>query len=178
LAKRQRRQAGAKSGGRALRRPQPAIVPQIVQKRAPDGSGAPQPEHFPAGACAGAAAGPACGAAAGATAGPETWGFGTGVPAAGAEPAPVAVLPGVPAAGVTGAISDIPQDGHTTHAGSSMILRQFVQRFGENGSTCPQNGQAATILSMNLPQYGHACLKVGIVRSYRPVMPEGFDCIV
>jgi hypothetical protein len=153
-------------------------VPQIVQKRAPDGSGAPQPEHFPAGACAGVAAGLAWGAAAGATAGPEAWGFGTGVPAAGAEPTPAAAPAGVPGTGATGATNDMPQDGHTTHAGSSMIFRQFVQRFGENGSTCPQNGHAATILSMNLPQYGHACLKVGIVRSYQPVMPEGFDCIV
>jgi hypothetical protein len=37
-----------------------------------------------------------------------------------------------------GAISDWPQVGHTTQAGSSMILRQFWQRFGANGSTWPQ----------------------------------------
>jgi hypothetical protein len=54
-------------------------------------------------------------------------------------------------------------------------LRQFWQRFGENGSTTPQNGHADTTLSMNLPQYGHGCLKVGIVRSYQPEVPEGFD---
>jgi hypothetical protein len=46
-----------------------------------------------------------------------------------------------------------------------MILRQFWQRFGENGSTWPQYGHATTALSINLPQYGQGCLKVGIVRS-------------
>jgi hypothetical protein len=80
----------------------------------------------------------------------------------------------VPAAG-GGANSDCPHDGHTTQAGSSTILRQFWQRFGENGSTTPQNGHADTTLSMNLPQYGHGCLKVGIVSSYQPGVPEGFD---
>jgi hypothetical protein len=51
-----------------------------------------------------------------------------------------------------GAISDWPHDGQTTQVGSSTILRQFWQRLGANGSTWPQNGQAATARSMNLSQ--------------------------
>jgi len=78
---------------------------------------------------------------------------------------------------VTTMVSDAPHDGHTTQAGSSMILRQFRQRFGANGSTRPQKGQAATTLSISLSQYGHGCLKVGIVCSYQPVVPEGFDLL-
>lgn len=57
-----------------------------------------------------------------------------------------------------GARSETPHEGQVTQAGSSTILLQFGQRLGLNGSTWPQNGQAATILSMNLPQYGHGCL--------------------
>jgi hypothetical protein len=63
-----------------------------------------------------------------------------------------------PAAAGGGASSENPQEGQVTQAGSSMILLQLAQRLGLNGSTWPQNGQAATILSMNLPQYGHGCL--------------------
>jgi hypothetical protein len=66
---------------------------------------------------------------------------------------------------ITGPDSDWPQPGQTTQAGSSMIRRQVVHLFGENGSTWPQNGQAATARSMNFSQYGHGCLKVGIFRS-------------
>jgi hypothetical protein len=65
--------------------------------------------------------------------------------------APVLVA-AVPAAAGGGASKDMPQDGHTTQAGSSTIFRQFWQRFGENGSGTPQNGHAATALSMYLPQ--------------------------
>jgi hypothetical protein len=75
-------------------------------------------------------------------------------------------------------VSDAPQAGQTTQPGSSTILRQFWQRFGANGSTRPQNGHAATILSMSLSQYGHGCLKVGIVCSYQPGVPEGFEFVV
>jgi hypothetical protein len=75
---------GAGPGPRRARRgtalPYPATVPQIVQKWAPAGSGAPQPLHTPAGAAAGAGAG--CGAAAGAAA---TGATGAGA-AAGAAP--------------------------------------------------------------------------------------------
>jgi len=51
-----------------------------------------------------------------------------------------------------GATSDWPHDGQVIQAGSSMILLQFGQRLGENGSTWPQYGQAATARSMNLSQ--------------------------
>jgi hypothetical protein len=64
---------------------------------------------------------------------------------------PVVVPPGAVVTG-GGAISDIPQPGHTVQAGSSTILRQFWQRFGAKGSTWPQKGQAATTRSMNLSQ--------------------------
>jgi hypothetical protein len=128
----------------------PAIVPQIVQKRAPEGSGAPQPLHLPAAAAAiGVAA--AIGAAAGAGAAGEA----EGRPAGGAA---CCGAPFAPAAGGGAGTSDAPQDGHTFQAGSSTILRQAWQRLGLNGSTAPQYGQAAAILSMNFPQYGHACL--------------------
>ena len=70
---RQRRRAGrhASAGiaGRVSGSRQPARVPHTVQKRAPAGSAAPQPEHRPAppaGAGMGAAAGAGVGAAAGA----------------------------------------------------------------------------------------------------------------
>jgi hypothetical protein len=69
------------------------------------------------------------------------------------------------AASITGAISELPHDGHATQLESSMTLRQVTQRFGANGSGCPQNWHALTALSMNLSQYGHGCLKVGIVFS-------------
>jgi hypothetical protein len=69
------------------------------------------------------------------------------------------------AASITGTISGLPHDGHATQLESSMTLRQARQRFGANGSGCPQNGHALTALSMNLSQYGHGCLKVGIVFS-------------
>jgi hypothetical protein len=97
---------------------------------------------------------------------------GSAVPEADAEPVAAgaaavpaeAAAPGAAAAG-GGAISDCPQVGQTTQAGSSTTLRQFWQRFGANGSAWPQYGHAATARSMNLSQYGHGCLKVGIVRS-------------
>jgi hypothetical protein len=50
-----------------------------------------------------------------------------------AAAAPAAVP--VPGAVAIGAISEAPHPGHTIHAASSMILRQFTQRLGENGST-------------------------------------------
>ena len=46
----------------------------------------------------------------------------------------------------------MPQPGHTTQAGSSMMRRQFWQRFGEKGSITPQKGHAVIARSMNLPQ--------------------------
>jgi hypothetical protein len=61
-------------------------------------------------------------------------------------------------------VNDCPQDGHVAQSVST-ILRQFWQRFGANGSGWLQYGQAAAARSMNLPQYGHGCLKVGIARS-------------
>jgi hypothetical protein len=78
----------------------------------------------------------------------------------------------------TGAVSESPHEGQTTHVGSSTIFRQFRQRFGANGSGWPQNGHAATALSMNLSQYGQGCLKVGIVCSYQPDVPEGMDFVI
>jgi hypothetical protein len=57
-----------------------------------------------------------------------------------------------------GAINDAPQEGQAFHSGSSTILRQVAHRLGANGSGWAQNGQAATSLSMNFPQYGHGCL--------------------
>jgi hypothetical protein len=64
----------------------------------------------------------------------------------------------VPSATGGGASKENPQEGQTTQAGSSTILLQLAQRFGANGSTAPQKGHAATIFSMNLPQYGQGCL--------------------
>ena len=119
---------------------QPAIVPQIVQKRAPEGSGAPQPAHLPAGAGGrGSRLGlgrsrrlraASCGVGA-------AGGGGRGGLPGGAASRSRGAKSAVPAPG-GGATSDAPHDGQTTHAGSSTILRQVWQRFGENGSTCPQ----------------------------------------
>jgi hypothetical protein len=122
-----------------------AMVPQIVQNRAPAGIGAPQPEHFPAicGAGAGASGslyrgGRSIGAGAGeadAGAAPADWGDGAGAPEAGMPDAGApAATPGVAAAPGGGATSDWPHDGQVTQSGSSTILRQLGQRFGANGS--------------------------------------------
>jgi hypothetical protein len=83
---------------------------------------------------------------------------GAAVVAAGAGDAAPDPAAAVVAAPGGGAINDWPHDGHVIQAGSSMILRQFWQRFGANGSSWPQYGQAATARSMNLSQYGHGCL--------------------
>jgi hypothetical protein len=69
----------------------------------------------------------ACGAAGPAGAAP-----GAGEPGVAAAPPAAVPVPGVVA---TGAISEAPHPGHTIHAASSMILLQFTQRLGENGST-------------------------------------------
>ena len=144
----------------------PATVPQIVQKRAPDGSGAPQPLHGPADWSTGRAAlgsSGGRGGGGGSTGAAEPDAGATGAGAGAAVGAAGAAAPAVPAAaGATGATSDCPHEGQTVQAGSSITLRQFWQRRGANGSTWPQNGQARTARSMNLSQYGHGCLKVGI----------------
>jgi hypothetical protein len=131
-----------------------------VQKRAPAGNGAPQPLHGPADWRTGKAA-------LGSSGGRGGVGGSTGAAdpddgAAETEAGGGAGVPAVAAASAAGATSDCPHDGHTVQAVSSMILRQFWHRLGANGSTWPQNGQARTARSMNLSQYGHGCLKVGI----------------
>ena len=111
----QRRPAGA---GRAACGVQayPATVPQTVQKRAPAGSGAPQPPHGPADLSTGAAASAESGGrgGGGGAAGAEEaaadaagWrGVEAGAAAAGAEaPAPAVGPPGTTAPG-GGAIND------------------------------------------------------------------------
>lgn len=161
----------------------PATVPQTVQKRAPAGSGEPQPPHGPAdlraiGAASALRAGRGGGGAVGAPGVPPTGVAGV-VGTVAAAGLPVVVAPGAALTITgTGAISELPHDGQTTQDGSSTILRQVRQRLGANGSAWPQNGHAATDLSMNLSQYGQGCLKVGIVRSYQPKVPEGMDFFV
>ena len=66
---------------------------------------------------------------------------------------------GVAAAGlaVSAAVTARPHLGHATQPGWSSA-RQSGQRPCVNGSVTPQNGQAATPLSMNLVQNGQECL--------------------
>ena len=118
----------------------------MVQNRAPAGSGAPQPPHGPADLRATGAAselrggrgggGAACGVGE-TTAGAVGAVVAAGLAGALGPPGGVALGAAFTITG-TGAISDSPHEGQTTHVGSSTIFRQFRQRFGANGSGWPQ----------------------------------------
>jgi hypothetical protein len=160
-------------------------VPQVVQKRAPAGNGAPHPvQNLPAagggrGWATGAGGSPAdvapggdvCGGAAVGGGAADRVSAAVGGTAAGGKPAGAGgragtaiCAPVVPiAAGeiVSDEVSVRPHFGQAIQPGCS-DARQSGHRPWPNGSVTPQNGHATSAPSMYFPQYGQGCLNVGI----------------
>jgi hypothetical protein len=97
----------------------------------------------------------ATGAAAPAVSADAAGASGGGVVAGGADGD--AVAEAAAAAAASAAVSERPHFGQDTQPACSGA-RQSGQRPWVNGSVTPQNGQAATPLSMNFVQNGHGCL--------------------